>query len=889
MRIEGSFTDVNGKHIYTVSVGDGGTALPIGGDGLWFGSSPVTIETVRDDVTDVIIRTKATVNLLTNRYLGSLFAKEAVSGSVTISSETGTLFTGSLEPRVYSQSFSDETNGLSLNCVDGLTVMKYRKFKDVGNGTSYKEALESSGISSMKDLLLSAIESGCGSVNVWYDGSRKYQTETDIFSCLRVNEALYLGDDADSVKSQWEVAEDLLRYLGLHAMMVHGDVYIFSLESVERGGISWMGLSGGAGTGGSFSWSGGSVSADHLGGADGTLDLQEVFNVVSLTVSPKTSETVVHSPLDTSGTVPAFGSRCFYLTEYAADGDGLNAAHTFFDLVKSHTDPGVYDGERVWKDYAVRVMRNVYWSMGTGSGPESSPTDITTAVGTAQGAAACTYSAVDRLASGPAALLIQTGVVDHKAGKGDNSKQASISMTTRLVISVNGNGSDTSPYPTDDSIKNAMPLASYSGGSSTSVFSPQDASYHSYLVISGSVTLCPLMPTFFTVEDTRKYSDYKSFYDNYVRDTGISPSDPGLRAGALAQVSASRTNKAGRYLAFEWWGVGGDGQEKASGTRKGYIPFTDDGPQEYEYKSQSGSDNVSKFDVLWCMLRIGDKVLVEDKTKNGGIDSFTWETYRSLQDCGNDTDTYLRQTFCIGIDPKIGDKIIGEEHSIGTNFDYTTGIDATGGMAIPLPYSAGLRGSLSLEILGVDNGPWTDYHKTRHATMFRHSRWRTNVVPIMSHVSSVVLNDFSLKYYTDGQDSDSDCDIVYRSHMTHAFQNEKDISAGIIHSGFTSSEMSQFSLNNKLITSAVSDSSGNAVLSVTDVNSGTTAKAEKLYVDSLYRHLSKPKLSLTQTVRPCDVDPFWVYSVPALSASFTVRSQKADLSMDTSRVVFAEV
>ena len=44
------------------------------------------------------------------------------------------------------------------------------------------------------------------------------------------------------------------------------------------------------------------------------------------------------------------------------------------------------------------------------------------------------------------------------------------------------------------------------------------------------------------------------------------------------------------------------------------MPNTDDGPQEYEYKTSNGVDKVEKFDVLWCMLRIGDKVLVEDKS-----------------------------------------------------------------------------------------------------------------------------------------------------------------------------------------------------------------------------------------------------------------------------------
>ena len=97
-------------------------------------------------------------------------------------------------------------------------------------------------------------------------------------------------------------------------------------------------------------------------------------------------------------------------------------------------------------------------------------------------------------------------------------------------------------------------------------------------------------------------------------------------------MSASRVNKDGRYLAFEWWKQG-----KQTGTRKGWIPYTEDGAQLYEYKTASGKDEVDKVDILWCMLRIGDKVLVEDKTGNGSVGAFSWKTYKEPSQCA-DTD-----------------------------------------------------------------------------------------------------------------------------------------------------------------------------------------------------------------------------------------------------------
>ena len=453
------------------------------------------------------------------------------------------------------------------------------------------------------------------------------------------------------------------------------------------------------------------LSASNVEDTDTQIDVQEIFNQLCLTVSPKGSDTALRSPLDSTGKIPAMGARQYYCTEYAADGEGVKAARAFFSLVKNHTDNG-FDSQ-VWKDYLVRVMRNVYWKIGSGSGVGTAVTDWATDEGFIY-----PEDVTDKLGSSLGALLLQVGSVDHKPGTGDTSKQSSIGMTDELVISVNGNGNDTSPYPTDTDIQQSMPLMSYVGGDATSSYSPNvadgtDGSYHNYLVIDGTIALAPLMPTAFEVEKVRKYANDSDFTDRYAYENGYSPI-PGILNKELPNISASRVNGDGRYLAFEWWKQG-----KQTGTRKGWIPYTEDGAQQYEYKTESGKDEVDKVDILWCMLRIGNKVLVEDKAGNGSVGAFSWQTYKELSECA-DTDEYLEQTFTIGINPKIGDKLIGQDFDIGTNFDYTTNIDAEKGMAIPLPYDAKLHGSMTFQVLGIDNPVWADYHVTRHKTMFRH-------------------------------------------------------------------------------------------------------------------------------------------------------------------------
>ena len=782
-------------------------------------------------------------------YVSDLFTSEYKDGKVEVSVNDTCVFSGWLEPRTLTQPFNDVYDDLSLQCVDSLSAMQYSNYKNVNNTTTYTAAAEKAKMRTFKDLLTEALSKGTdgGGYNVWWDASRATEaTDGNVFDDLRVSDMAFLGESADDTVTYLDVAEAVLKYLDLHIVQYGRDFYIFSWDSMRAGTTSWSLLfSSGEGVSQSVQLPGctgvsTALFASNVEDTGTQIDIQEIFNQLCLTVSPKGSDTVLRSPLDSAGKIPAMGARQFYCTEYAADGEGVKAARAFFSLVKNHTDNG-YDSQ-VWKDYLVRVMRNVYWKIGSGSGVGTAVKDWAT-----DKSYIYPEDVTDKLRNSLGALLLQVGNVDHKPGTGDTSKQSSIGMTDELVISVNGNGNDTSPYPTDADIQQAMPLMSYVGGDATASYSPNvaddtDGSYHNYLVIDGTIALAPLMPTAFEVEKVRGYSDGDTFFNRYGSDVIGS----GVTTKALASVSASRVNKDGRYLAFEWWKLG-----KQTGTRKGWIPYTEDGPQQYEYKTASGKDEVDKVDILWCMLRIGDKVLVEDKTKNGSVDAFSWQTYKEPSQCA-DTDEYLEQTFTIGINPKIGDKLIGQDFDIGTNFDYTTNIDAEKGMSIPLPYDAKLHGSMVFQVLGIDNPVWADYHVTRHHTMFRHTKYDTANIPLMAHVSSVIIKNFSVKIYSDVENGGEE-DIVYMSRTSHKFYNKKDDLDMKIHSGFTAEEIAKYGLSGKIMYTTVCGKDGLAITSITNKVSGVSAKPEKLYVDAYYNELSQPRIVLTQNMQCTDM------------------------------------
>ena len=856
MKIEGSFVNNKGDIVAVVITiaGATGNDIAIEPDGVleFAADDTVKIDSGVNDSLDVCQQHSCTIALHAATYVSDLFTSEYKDGKVEVSVNGACVFSGWLEPRTLTQPFNDVYDDLSLQCVDSLSAMQYSNYKNVNDTTTYTAAAEKAEMRTFKDLLTEALSKGTdgGGYNVWWDASRATEatgtTDGNVFDDLRVSDMAFLGESADDTVTYLDVAEAVLKYLDLHIVQYGRDFYIFSWDTMRAGTTSWSLLfSSGEGVSQSAQLPGctgvsTALFASNVEDTGTQIDVQEIFNQLCLTVSPKGSDTVLRSPLDSAGKIPAMGARQYYCTEYAADGEGVKAARAFFSLVKNHTDNG-YDSQ-VWKDYLVRVMRNVYWKIGSGSGVGTAVKDWAT-----DKSYIYPEDVTDKLRNSLGALLLQVGNVDHKPGTGDTSKQSSIGMTDELVISVNGNANDTSPYPTDADILQAMPLMSYVGGDATASYSPDvaddtDGSYHNYLVIDGTIALAPLMPTAFEVEKVRGYNDGDTFFNRYGSDVIGS----GVMTKALASVSASRVNKDGRYLAFEWWKLG-----KQTGTRKGWIPYTEDGPQQYEYKTASGKDEVDKVDILWCMLRIGDKVLVEDKTKNGSVDAFSWKTYKELSECA-DTDEYLEQTFTIGINPKIGDKLVGQDFDIGTNYDYTTNIDAEKGMAIPLPYDAKLHGSMTFQVLGIDNPVWADFHVTRHKTMFRHTKYDTANIPLMAHVSSIIIKNFSVKIYSDVENGGEE-DIVYMSRTSHKFYNKKDDLDMKIHSGFTSEEIAKYGLSGKIMYTTVCGKDGLAITSITNKISGVSSKPEKLYVDAYYNELSQPRVVLTQNMQCTDM------------------------------------
>ena len=846
---------------------------------LSFSEDPVELTSQVNDTFDHLLCQQATVRLLTRNYRPEFFCASCWDAVVNVYRGDTCLFAGYIEPQTYSQNYNEEQDEIELNCIDALTALQYSKYRNVGTlGAVYDvikaEAEQRTFLSVMREILDGVtagldIKNG-GKAKYLYDGSKAVDEQSGnrygVFGHLSVNELLFMGDEENDVWQQDEVLEEMLKYLNLHIAQEGLTFYIFSWETVkseER--IYWRDLVTGDST----------VTAREMvdirtgivTGTDTTISVGEVYNKLMLTCKVESMENVIESPLDDDLLKSPYTNRQKYMTEYSSDGEGSKAIDAFDAM--THGEETTYDGGCV-TDWYVWVKNNPRWLfMDQGRG---NIMDEYCREGKNQDAVP------NVLAKNAGAAIMAFGKVEKKTDGKDNSPTAKVEMTNCLAVSVNGNGDDkeATTYPNAETLKAGMPRAVYNGGTTGGVFSPTDEQTTNYIVLSGQVILNPVMKLTDTYKAIRNYKR-EGFPD------GV-PGFSGIRKWWHVTVP-SRNNGDGRYYTQQWWRATTPNVEATwdeSNTDYGFVPFTDSGPQEYEFKYSAigdGSDHISKVSVLACMLIIGDKCVVEKGTQ-GQVTDFEWRKYKPLEECA-DEDEYYQQCFTIGFDPKIGDKLVGTKFDLQNNINFEMGIDAEG-IAIPIKKTDKVSGRVKFVILGPVNVLW-DVVTRRHKTWFRHTKWNSTSIPLMAHVSSVMLEKFEVKIYSDNGlvGNTGDNDLVYVSDTKESYVSVKDDIEMKINSALTSAECQELDVTDSVkMSTPVNTLTGEGLLSIYDYTRGESGKPEQLYVDSYYKEWHAPRVQMTQKLMDTEggtVGLFNHYRHPMMGKTFFVQGISRNL------------
>ena len=806
--------------------------------GVYFaGEEAVMIETQVNDTFDVLLCSQVTISLKCRNYVAGFFASNATDVSVKVKRNGVCVFAGFVEPQAYSQDYADEEDLIELSCIDALTAFQYSKYRDVGSRNAYatvkRQAERRSFADVMQEIMDGVAEKLGENLTLHYDESKALpgRTAATVFEDLKISELLFLGDSEDDVWQNDEVVKQILQFLDLHMVQIGTDVYVFDWESLKNHHFGGRNVE---------------ICSEIAVGDDHKLTIGETYNQIRVKCDVKSIDEVIESPLESGLLVSPFANKQKYMTEYSAAGVGTTACDAFNDIIDGRwTD---YDAARV-TDWFVQVKNNVHWRFNIGGQDGMSEYCNN---GTRQ------QDVVNALREQPGAALLSWGNVERSSTAGDNAPVSKVEMTDYLFVSVNGNGRDDNGcYPQAEDIKGNIPYASYVGHVSGGVFSPVDDDTANYIVLSGKIGLNPLMSV------SGDYVDLKT-------------------TGASVGQTVPLRNGDGRYYTQQWWKAETPQTTAVSDNerRHGLVPWTDDGEQGYEFRYSAvgeSFDRVSKVAVLACMLVIGDKCVVETGS-DGQVSDFEWREYKKLEECVTE-DEYYQQCFYIGFDPKIGDKLVGTMFSMQNNIDYTLGIDAEG-IAIPIRKSDNVNGSVEFKILGPVNTVWSEGTR-RHATFFRHTQWGENKIPLLAHVSSIVVEDFSVKIYSDNElvSNGEDKDLIYVSDTYEQFVNKKDDIEWKINSSLTGADCRKLGVKNGVKMSSPADANGGGVVTITDCIRNRTEKPEKLYVDAYYSEYHLPKVVLETTLEDRDgiVGAFNLYDHPALGKRFFVEGISRDM------------
>ncbi len=909
MYLHGSYYNRNDERIsvYIVTGGSRTEEVEIGGEDskVFFSDDPVELTSQVNDTFDHLLTVQATVRLLAKEYMGALYNTSCRDTVVNIYRGDTCLFAGYLEPRTYSQGYNEDLDEVELTCIDCLSALQYSRYKDIGAlGVNYAKVRKNAGqrtfLDIVKELMTNVVSGvdilgGKEALPLYYDGSKSVDSargsKYSVFSDISIPELLFLGDTEDDVWTQEEVLTEMLRYLNLHILQDGLCFYIFSWETM-RAGNTWI------------SWANildptldtqtshpviHDITTSIVADCDTQITVGESYNQLLLTDSLTEVESVVESPLDEDSLLYAFDGMQKFMTELSSKGEGKTAFAAFANLV--HGTATTYESASI-TDWFVQLRKCANWTFHYDGNKdvaeywedEENQHQLLVDMGKKFGMTA----------------VMSLGKVQKDNGGNDNSPISSVEMTDYLVISVNGNGEDDEKkcYPSPDNIKAAIPCAVYNGNTAGGNFSPADKDTTNYIVISGNLVLNPLMPmtdyyNSLQTADDSKWVTLTGGKDTYWHKT-------------VADKNNVRYYTRKRWKAASWRDEPAIDTQPDSDKNPGFIPYTGEGPQQYSFDYSAvgdSTDQLSKVPVLACMLIIGDKCVVEKKpgedlgtdvkgTGNGQLSDYVWMDYKTREECASD-DEYYQQSFTIGFDPKIGDKLIGSEFKMQNNLSYTDGVDEEG-TAIPITKKDKVSGVVQFMILGPVNSVWDNITR-RHPSFWRHTSWTSTSVPLLAHTSSILVKELEVKVTSDngkvGSGSD-DKDIVYMSDTKETYVNKKDDLEFKITTALTTDERKQLGVKNSVsLSTPTVVETDEGLLSVYDWNTGEKAKPEQLYVDAYWREWHEPRVVMEQNLMDTNstVSFFDLYRHPAIGKTFHVQGIDRNLTDGTAKLTMKEI
>ena len=865
MKLSGTFLDINDTPIEVVienkSIATSNIVIGCAGDdsNVFFADDPLSVDEDYDSTFDVMVQKSGQLTLLTKgdtNLVGILFANNQHNVTITINKAGDCVFYGFVEPNVYSQDYAEEYTQLEINFTDFLSTLQYGKLSDA---STYNEAKQAASTLSFKDYIAAMGFFDIG--NVYFDKSSKVSdTGKDTLSGIGVSGSLFFGDTEDDEWTFEDILKEILQYLNLHIIQIGTDFYIFdwstltqSRETNEKDTMDFLCINDGSVQPLYFPKKSYRITKPDYASNDTQISVDEVYNQIQVKCDLKNLETIVESPLDSEKLVSLYPKRFLYCTEYAVKKKNNNpilaiSVDDFNNIIHNQS----VDNENAHKyDWYMRPLLNNSWKFYLNKSVNNDTIESIYPKVFVDGQGSV-YSWPWRVSdylkqNALTPCMFNMAYID-TLGKNisDNEVKNDFDDNSNyLYISINGNGDDTEAghKPSDNDIKAHSGMIEYQPSNSAVILSPTDDKSTNYLVFSGKISLQPL-----TQDSIGKGT--KGDFINY----GTLMKDAGGRAKSCYAIGFKGGNgdKHGEEEINEWYQY----------TRKWYnndgyfynnslSPYVQErSPWKYKYNYTSTGDRTDKYmklPILECEMTVGDKRLIETNIDQYGKSTFKWVKIGE-EPIGIDNEPIT--TFSLGVNPKIGDCIIGTEFDLQNTIDPFMNIDGSG-TAIPIKASDKLSGKISFKILGPINLTWNNVTR-RHPSFWRHTKWTENTVFVLAHTENIVLKDFECKIKTSSDIimNKTDNDLIYMSDETKKYIKKNDSTEMKINTLLTTQEAYKLGVSNSVNLSTAIDMSTSMPLKT--ITKKETNKPEQLYVDAYWNEYNKQRMLIDVTFKTTD-------------------------------------
>lgn len=861
--LKGTFNTIEDNDIYVeIKSPKGLTTYNIGDNedsDIKFGADPVEIELDCDSLFDHILKKRCTLTLITKVWLGDLFTANDRDVTVVIYKNNEIVFYGYVEPQSFSQPWASSEEEFQMNCVDFLSTLEHHYLTDIA---SYNTIKKQNNILSFRDFMSMILPT-----YTYFDMSRLIDNESAIERC-GVSMNAFLGDDADDLKNNDKILESMLTFLGVYAIQQGEKILIFDRESIGKQNISFTNIYDGSRI--NVDVSSINVTNEMHAGDDFNVTMHDVYNRISVKDNFETRDEVIPSLLDSKDIQYYSNYKQLWYSEIISEGEGESAHNAFNSVVQQEHDNFeniVYPDYDAWtrEDYYMKWAYNPNWKlMYNGKNIERYLQYSQDGSKVINQQRIMSFLKMNRFM--PA--LVSVGANKNKISNKRPSRLSGgsvvgeIPMTDYLVISVNGNLDDSAAeYEHIDNMMKQACFDTSNGGTTSNYydecvglmeythesgsFSPADDETTNYLIFSGSMILNPVYRQSggFSLNGDTLISGVNHYWPNR-HDYTFTDTYNMVRGGAwMLTVGVSSNGDGGLYSQqfYKCSDPSTDKETLAPDDLMLYPYVKEDKRQELEYnysRHWDSEDRIDKLPILVCQMKIGDKYLVETSNGDRNKPTYAWLTYDQCPTY----EGHKLTTFTLGIDPEIGDKIVGKEYEISNTVNGRYSNEK--GMAIPIKRSDQLSGQVTFKILAVCNSKYNEITRT-HPTWFRAESYDDNWKNLLSYVSSIWIKDFDIKIISDNKGMDvssNNKDLVWYSNVNHDSITEADTVEFELTTQPTTDILVAHNIDSNISNTNVIDMKTNvSVQEIVNARTGDVAIAEHLYIDQQYRWHSKPR------------------------------------------------